>query len=130
MVDQHAYRDRVASLSGHQPWQVVSDRGVEPNLAAFDLLQDRRGSEGLGDTADAVPHVWSNRAAGAEIGDAGSAAPYLVAIPHFGEHSRHSRAMKLLRGGRQLREVSRVLHCDRRLTFAVRINSCYSDAHN
>jgi hypothetical protein len=57
VVDQHPHGDRVALLSGRQPRQVVADRGVEPNLTAFDLLQDRGGSEGFGDTADAVPHV-------------------------------------------------------------------------
>jgi hypothetical protein len=83
--------------------QVVANRRVEPNLAAFDLLQDRGGSEGLGDTADAVPHVWGNGSSGTEIGDAGGAAPYLFAIPHLGEH--YPRAINLIQGGRQLREV-------------------------
>src|SRR6185369_8324125 len=99
--------------------QVVTDRRVERNLTAFNLLPDRRGSEGLGDTGGAVPHVWSNGAAGAEIGDAGGAAPYLFSVPHLGEHSRHSRAINLIHGSRELREGQWILHHTRPLTSAV-----------
>ena len=88
VVDQHPDGDRVAAFSRHQPRQVVADRRVEPDLTALDLLQDRGGGEGLGDAADAVPHVGSNGTAGADIGDAGGAAPHLVAVAHLGEHSR------------------------------------------
>jgi len=52
----------------------MSDWRVEPDLTALDLLQVRGGGEGLGDAADAVLHVGGNGTAGADIGDAGSAA--------------------------------------------------------
>jgi hypothetical protein len=71
VVDQHSDSDRTAAFSGHQPRQVVADWRVEPDLTTLDLLQDRRGSEGLGDAADAVPHVWRHGTVGADISDAG-----------------------------------------------------------
>ena len=42
MVDQHSDGDRVATFSGHQPRQIVSDWCVELDLTALDLLQDRQ----------------------------------------------------------------------------------------
>ena len=110
VVDQHSNGDRVAAFSGHQPRQVVADRRVEPDLTALDLLQDRGGGEGLGDAADAVPHVGRNGTAGADIGDAGGAAPYLVAVAHLGEHSRHPRAMDVVDGGLQSGWIKWVCH--------------------
>ena len=110
VVDQHSHGDRVAAFSRHQPRQVVADWRVEPDLTALDLLQDRGGGEGLGDAADAVPHFGSNGMAGVDIGNAGGAAPYLVAVAHFSEHSRHARAMDLVYGRVQLRGIEWVLH--------------------
>ena len=57
-----------------------------------------------------MPHVGSNGTAGADISDAGGAAPYLVAVAHLGEHSRHPRAMDIVYGGLQLRGFEWVLH--------------------
>jgi hypothetical protein len=83
----------------------VAARRVEPDLTAFDELQDRDRRKGLGDAADAVPHVGGNGTSGADIGDTCGAAPYLVAIAHLSEHSRDPRAMNLVYGGLQLRGI-------------------------
>jgi hypothetical protein len=64
-----------------------------------------------------VPHVGGNGTAGADIGDTSGTAPYLVAVAHLGEHSRHPRAMDLVYRGLQFRRVEWVLH-DRPLSWS------------
>jgi hypothetical protein len=87
----------------------VANWRVEPDLTVLDLLQDRSGGEGLGDAADAVPHIGSDGAAGADIGNAGGAAPHMVAVAHLGDHSRHPFVMDFVHGGLQLRGIEWVL---------------------
>jgi hypothetical protein len=110
VVDERSNGDRVAAFSGYQLRQVVADWRVEPNLTAFDLLQDRGSGEGLTDTADAVLHVRGNGAAGADISNASGASPYLTTVAHLGEYSRHSRAMDALYGRVQFRGIEWVLY--------------------
>jgi len=105
VIDQHSDSDRVTTLSGYQPQQVAADRRIEPDLPALHLLQDRGGGEGLGDAADSVPHVGGNRTTAADIGDAGGATPYLIAVTHLGEHSRDTRMMYLVYGALQFRPI-------------------------
>src|SRR5262249_44556853 len=60
--------------------------------------------------ADTMPHVRSDGTAGADIGDARSAAPYQVAVSHLGEHSRHTCAMHLVYRAIQFGGITWVLH--------------------
>src|SRR5262249_16288189 len=98
--------------------EVAADWRVEPNLTGLDLPQDRGSGESLADATYAVPHVRGNGTAGADVGNAGGAAPHQVAGAHLGEHSRNPRPMDLVYGGRQLRGVEWVLHTTRPLVFS------------
>ncbi len=103
MVEEHPDGDGGAAFSGDQLGQVVTDRCVETDPAALDLLEHRGGGEGLGDAADSVPHVGGDRGAGDDIGDPGGSAPDLVAVAHLREQARHPGPVDVLEGGVQRR---------------------------
>jgi hypothetical protein len=96
--DQHPHRDGVAAVAGHQVRQVVADRGVESDMALFDLAQHGHGGEGLGDAADAVTHVGGGGGAGVEVGDARGAAEHVVAVADLGERGGDSGPVHRVQG--------------------------------
>jgi hypothetical protein len=75
VVQQHPDRDGAAPFSRDEPRKVATDRRVQLDPALLHLLQDGSGGEGLGDAADTLPQVGSDRAAGRQVGDPGRATP-------------------------------------------------------